>query len=52
MLVYLREPGSIEQAADVVMFVLREEYYLQRCDPASLKSEQAKTPDAAATSLK
>ena len=46
MLVYLREPGSIEQAADVVMFVLREEYYLQRCDPASLKSEQAKTLDA------
>jgi replicative DNA helicase len=28
------------------MFIVRDEHYLERRDPASLKSEQAKTLDA------
>ena len=37
----LRESGSIEQDADVVMFIFREEYYLKSREPDAGTSEHA-----------
>jgi replicative DNA helicase len=40
----LRESGSIEQDADVVLFVFREAYYLKNREPAKIK-DNLETPE-------
>ena len=45
MLSDLRESGSIEQDADIVMFIYRDSYYLARKEPAPGSAEYAEWQD-------
>ncbi|WP_017442295.1 replicative DNA helicase [Rickettsia gravesii] len=45
MLSDLRESGTIEQDADIVMFIYREEYYLTRKEPAASDAKHAEWLD-------
>lgn len=49
MLVDLRESGSLEQDADVVVFVYRDQYYLERSEPP--KDQEQKHAEWAAQML-